>query len=51
MAMQTLYFDMKDGVPIRDGIGKRFALNAEAIDHKGRFSWRSNRLDGVRLRA
>jgi hypothetical protein len=33
MAMQTFYFDMKDGVPIRDIIGKRFALNSEAIDH------------------
>jgi hypothetical protein len=30
MALQTFYFDMKDGVPIRDRIGKRFALNAEA---------------------
>jgi len=33
MAMKTFYFDMKDGVPIRDRIGMRFALNAEAIDH------------------
>lgn len=31
MALQTFYFDMKGGVPVRDRIGKRFALNAEAI--------------------
>jgi hypothetical protein len=33
MAMQTFYFDMKDGVPIRDRIGMQFALNAQAIEH------------------
>jgi hypothetical protein len=33
MALQTFYFDMKGGVPVRDRIGKRFTLNAEAIDH------------------
>jgi hypothetical protein len=40
MALQTFYFDMKDGVPIRDRIGKRFALNAEAIDHSKRLAAR-----------
>jgi hypothetical protein len=38
MALQTFYFDMKDGVPIR--IGKRFTLNAEAIDHSKRLAAR-----------
>jgi hypothetical protein len=40
MALQTFYFDMKDGVPIRDRIGMRFALNAEAIDHSKRLAAR-----------
>jgi hypothetical protein len=40
MALQTFYFDMKDGVPIRDRIGKRFALDAEAIDHSKRLAAR-----------
>jgi hypothetical protein len=40
MALQTFYFDMKDGVPIRDRIGKRFALNAEAVDHSKRLAAR-----------
>jgi hypothetical protein len=40
MALQTFYFDMKDGVSIRDRIGKRFALNAEAIDHSKRLAAR-----------
>jgi hypothetical protein len=40
MALQTFYFDMKDGVAIRDRIGKRFALNAEAIDHSKRLAAR-----------
>jgi hypothetical protein len=31
--LRTVYFDVRDGVPTRDRIGKRFALNAEAIDH------------------
>jgi len=39
MALQTFYFDIKDGVPIRDRIGKRFALNA-AIDHSKRLAAR-----------
>jgi hypothetical protein len=33
MPLQTFYFDMKDGVTVRDRIGKRFARNAEAVDH------------------
>jgi len=40
MALQTFYFDIKDGVPIRDRIGKRFALNAEAVDHSKRLAAR-----------
>ena len=33
MATQTYYFDMKDGVTVRDRIGKQFASIAEAIAH------------------
>jgi uncharacterized protein DUF6894 len=33
MAKQTFYFDMKDGVPIRDRIGIQFVLNSEAIEY------------------
>jgi uncharacterized protein DUF6894 len=40
MPLQTFYFDMKDGVAVRDRIGKRFALNAEAIDHSKRLAQR-----------
>jgi hypothetical protein len=43
MALQTFYFDMKDGVPIRDRVGKRFSLNAEAIDHSVRLAARFRR--------
>ena len=31
--MQTFFFDMKDGVPMRDRMGIKFAGNAEAIVH------------------
>ena len=31
--MQTFFFDMKDGVPMRDRIGIEFNTNAEAILH------------------
>ncbi|WP_454627668.1 DUF6894 family protein [Bradyrhizobium cenepequi] len=31
--MQTFYFDRKDGVPIRDRIGKQFQSDAEAIEY------------------
>ena len=31
--MQTFYFDMKDGVPVRDRIGKQFRLNSGAINY------------------
>jgi hypothetical protein len=31
--VQTFYFDMKDGVPVRDRIGKQFRLNSEAINY------------------
>lgn len=31
--MQKFFFDMKDGVPMRDRIGVDFNTNAEAIQH------------------
>jgi hypothetical protein len=31
--MQKFFFDMKDGVPMRDRVGIEFAGNAEAIQH------------------
>ena len=31
--MHTFYFDVKDGVPVRDRIGKQFRLNSEAIEY------------------
>jgi hypothetical protein len=31
--MQTYYFDMKDGVPIRDRIGLEFRTDSQAIEH------------------
>ena len=31
--MQTFFFDMKDGVPLRDRIGIEFNTNLEAIEH------------------
>ena len=31
--MQTYYFDMKDGVPIRDRAGLEFRTDAQAIEH------------------
>ena len=33
--MQKFFFDMKDGVPMRDRIGMEFKTNAEAIAHCG----------------
>ena len=32
-SMQKFFFDMKDGVPMRDQIGIEFSTNAEAILH------------------
>jgi hypothetical protein len=32
-AMQTFFFDMKDGIPMRDRVGLEFKGNAEAIQH------------------
>jgi hypothetical protein len=34
-AIQKFFFDMKDGVPMRDRIGLEFKTNAEAIAHCG----------------
>ena len=31
--MRTFYFDMKDGVPIRDRVGLQFPTAAGAIEH------------------
>jgi hypothetical protein len=31
--MHTFYFDTKDGVPVRDQVGKQFRLNSEAIEY------------------
>jgi hypothetical protein len=32
-AMQTFFFDMKDGVPMRDRVGLEFGTSIEAIAH------------------
>ncbi len=31
--MHTFYFDTKNGVPVRDQVGKQFRLNSEAIEY------------------
>jgi hypothetical protein len=31
--MQKFFFDMKDGVPMRDGVGIDFKNDLEAIEH------------------
>jgi hypothetical protein len=33
LVMHTFFFDMKDGVPLRDRVGLEFITNAEAIEH------------------
>ena len=33
MTVQKYFFDMKDGVPMRDRVGVEFNTNAEAIQH------------------
>jgi hypothetical protein len=33
MAMQTFFFDVKDGVPMRDRVGMEFGTTIEAIAH------------------
>jgi hypothetical protein len=33
MAMQVFFFDMKDGIPLRDRVGAEFGSNVEAIAH------------------
>jgi hypothetical protein len=38
MAMQTFFFDMKDGVPLRDRVGIEFNTNLEAIEHSQRLA-------------
>jgi hypothetical protein len=31
--MRTFYFDMKDGVPVRDRVGLQFSVASGAIEH------------------
>jgi hypothetical protein len=31
--MRTYYFDVKDGIPVRDNAGKEFATPSAAIEH------------------
>ena len=49
--MPTYYFDMKDGVPIRDRTGLQFPTDAEAIEHSKelaqRFSHDPRRKDPI----
>ena len=49
--MPTYYFDMKDGVPIRDRTGLQFPTDADAIEHckelARRFSHDPRRKDPV----
>lgn len=40
MPMQTYYFDMKDGVPIRDRAGLDFRTDSQAIEHSKKLARR-----------
>jgi hypothetical protein len=40
--MPTYYFDMKDGVPIRDRVGLEFATDQLAIEHSKLIAHRSS---------
>ena len=42
--MGTYYFDMKDGIPIRDRVGLQFPAVAAAIEHS---KWLARRLSHV----
>jgi len=50
--MRTYYFDMKDGVPIRDRTGVQFRTGADAIEHSKmlarQFSHDPRRKDPIR---
>ena len=43
MTIQTFYFDVKDGVPIRDRVGMQFKRNSEAIAHSKELAARLRR--------
>jgi len=49
--MRTYYFDMKDGIPIRDRTGLQFRTGADAIEHSRmlarRFSHDPRRKDPI----
>jgi hypothetical protein len=38
--MQTYYFDMKDGAPIRDRVGLNFQTDSQAIEHSKKIARR-----------
>jgi hypothetical protein len=38
--MHTYYFDMKDGVPIRDRVGLAFRTDSQAIEHSKKIARR-----------
>jgi hypothetical protein len=40
--MQIYYFDMKDGVPIRDRVGLEFQTASQAIEHSKKIARRFN---------
>ncbi len=41
--MRTFYFDMKDGVPVRDRVGMQFPTAAGAIEHSKELARRFGR--------
>ncbi len=41
--MPTYYFDMKDGVPIRDRVGVEFPTDLDAIEHSRKIAHRFSR--------
>ncbi|MES2195714.1 MAG: hypothetical protein V4517_14950 [Pseudomonadota bacterium] len=41
--MQTYYFDMKDGVPVRDRAGLDFRTDSQAIQHSKNLARRFSR--------
>ena len=40
--MQTYYFDMKDGAPIRDRVGLEFRTDSQAIEHSKKLARRGS---------
>jgi len=49
--MRTYYFDMKDGVPIRDRTGLEFATTGGAIEHSKELARRLRRDPRIRDRS